>query len=349
MQFLSSLASSFRAVPDSDKVSLPSWLFWVLLIVVVALVAGLLIRDKALRNKVAAGLNKLKKKWIRARLRGKIKKGQRTLDEAMKRLGQAAWTAGYRPEASGEAVRELNVLHETIQAKNDEIAKIEAEASGTKQVQAEFLQSQKARIDKQVEAARPHRDELSGRQARLKEVAHALDDTEKTMTGAESEIRTAEKELAGIEADAAMEAGRKQACLTETRNKIESSIRKKADAADRGTPLRAEKASIMEAAAKVQAIIDGYDKAIKGLGDELSEKIRTSEAQVAEMDKKKSALKAEIDETEKKKHPHWAALGKTLNEKRVDDPALASIYAEIDGIDKTIRENEARHKDLGGS
>ena len=29
-------------------------------------------------------------------------------------------------------------------------------------------------------------------------------------------------------------------------------------------------------------------------------------------------------------------------------PALASLYAEIDGIDKTIRENEARHKDLGG-
>ena len=301
MLFLSLFASSFRAVPDSNKVSLPSWLFWVLLLVVVALVAGLLIRDKALRDKVAAGLNNLKKKWIRARLRGKIKKGQRTLDEALKRLGQAAWTAGHRPEASAEAVRELSVLHETIQAKKDEIAKIEAEAAETKQLQAEFSKSQKARIDKQVEAAQPHRDELSARQARLKEVALALDDAEKIVTGADSEIRTAEK------------------------------------------------ASIMEAAAKVQAIIDGYDKAIKGLGDELSEKIRTSEAHVAEMEKRKSSLKAEIDEIDRKKQPHWAALGKTLNEKRVNDPALASIYAEIDGIDKAIRENEARHKDLGGS
>jgi chromosome segregation ATPase len=348
MLFLSAFASSFRAVLDSNTVSLPSWLFWVLLLVVVALIAGLLIRDKALRNKIAAGLKKLKKKWIRARLRGKIKKGQRTLDEALQRLGQAAWKAGHRPEAAAEAVRELDVLHETIRAKNDEIEKIEVEAAGTKQVQADFLQSQKARIDKQVEAARPHREELSGRQARLKEVEIALSDAEKTVTGAETEIRTAEKELARIEADAAMEASRKQACLAETRNKIEALIRKKADSADRVAPLRAEKAAIMEAAAKVQAILDGYDKAIEGLGDELSEKMRTSEALVAEMDKKKSGLKAEIDETEKKKHPHWAALGKRLNEKRVDDPALASIYAEIDGIDKTIRENEARHKDLGG-
>ena len=348
MLFLSAFASSFRAVPDSNKVSLPSWLFWVLLLVMAALIAGLLIRDKALRNKIAAGLKKLKKKWIRARLRGKIKKGQRTLDEALQRLGQEAWKAGHRPEASAEAVRELDALHETIRSKNDEIEKIEVEATGTKQVQADFLQSQKARIDEQVEAARPHREELSGRQARLKEVELALGDAEKTATGVETEIRTAEKELAGIEADAAMEAGRKQIGLAETRNKIEALIRKKADSADRVAPLRAEKASIMESAAKVQAILDGYDKAIEGLGDELIEKMRTSEALVAEMDKKKSGLKAEIDRTEKKKRPYWIDLGKKLNEKRVDDPALASLYAEIDGIDKTIRENEARHKDLGG-
>ena len=300
MLFLSAFASSFREVPDSNKVSIPSWLFWVLLLVVAALIAGLLIRDKALRNKIAAGLKKLKKKWIRARLRGKIKKGQRTLDEALQRLGQAAWKAGHRPEESAEAVRELDVLDETIRAKNDEIEKIEAEAAGTKQAQADFLQSQKAGIDKQVEAARPYREELSGRQARLKEVELALGDAAKTATGAETEIRTAEK------------------------------------------------ASILEAAAKIRTILDGYDKTIKGLGEELSEKMRTSEALVAEMDKKKSGLKAEIDETEKKKRPLWVALGKKLIEKRVDDPALASIYAEIDGIDKTIRENEARHKDLGG-
>jgi len=104
----------------------------------------------------------------------------------------------------------------------------------------------------------------------------------------------------------------------------------------------------MEEAAKIQAVLDGYDKVIKGLGDEIIEKMRTSEALVSEMDKKKSGLKAEIDETEKKKQPHWIVLGKKLNEKRVDDPALAAIYAEIDGIDKTIREHEARHKDLGG-
>jgi len=300
MLFLSAFALSFREVPDSNKVSIPSWLFWVLLLVVAALIAGLLIRDKALRNKIAAGLKKLKKKWMRARLRGKIRKGQRTLDEALQRLGQAAWKAGRRPKESAEAVRELDVLHETIRAKNDEIEKIEVEAARTKQVQADFLQSQKARIDKQVEAARPHREELSGRQARLKEIELALGDAEKTLTGAEKDIRTAEK------------------------------------------------ASIMEEAAKIQAILDGYDKTIKGLGEELSEKMRTSEALVAEMDKKKSGLKAEIDETEKKKRPLWAALGKKLNEKRVDDSALAPIYAEIDGIDKTIRENEARHKDLGG-
>jgi chromosome segregation ATPase len=302
MLFLSAFASSFRAAPDSNKVNLPSWLFWVLILVVVALIAGLLIRDKALRNKIAAGLNKLKKRWIRARLRGKIKKGQRTLSEALPRLGQAAWKAGHRPEAAAEAFRELDALHETIRTKNSEIEKIELEAAGTKQVQADFLQSQKARIDKQVEAARPHREELSGRQARLKEVELALGDAEKTVTGS----------------------------------------------ADRAAPLRTEKASIMEAAAKIQAVIDGYDKAIEGLSKELSEKLRASEALVAEMNKKKSGLKAEIDATENKKLPHWVALGKTLNEKRVDDPALAPLYAEIDGIDKTIRENEARHKDLSG-
>jgi chromosome segregation ATPase len=348
MLYLSAFTSSFRAAPDSNKVSLPSWLFWVLLLVVVALIAGFLIRDKALRNKIADVLKKLKKKWTRARLRGKIKKGQRALDEALQRLGQAAWKAGHRPAASAEAVRELDVLHETIRAKNDEIAKIEVEAARTKQDQADFLQSQKAAIDKQVEAARPHREELSGRQARLKELDLALGDAEKTVTSAETEIRTSEKELAGIEADATIETGQKQARRAELRSKIGASIQKKADSADRVAPLRAEKASIVETAAKIQAIIDGYDKAITGLGDEQSEKVRTSEALMAEMDKKKSGLKAEIDEIEKKKQPHWVALGKKLNEKRVDDPALASIYAEIDGIDKTIRENEARHKDLGG-
>lgn len=348
MFILSAFVSSFRAVPDSNKVSLPSWLFWVLLLVVAALIAGLLIRDKALRNKVGAVLQKLRKKWSRARLRGKIKKGRRTLDEALKRLGQEAWKTGHRPEASAGALRELDALHETIRAKNAEIEKIEAEAARTKKVQAEFLQSQKVRIDEQVEAARPHREELSRRQARLKEVELALGDTEKIVTGAEMEIRTAEKELAGIEADPAMEAGRKQTCLAETRNKIEALIRKKAASADRVAPLRGEKASIMEAAAKVQAILDGYDKTIKGLGDELGEKMRAFETLITDMDKKKCGLKAEIDETEKKKHPHWAALGEKLNEKRVDDPALAAIYTEIDGIDKTIREHEARHKDLGG-
>jgi len=348
MSIISFFASSFRAVPDSNKVSLPSWLFWVLLLVVAALIAGLIIRDESLRKKIVGVFNKLKKKWTRARLRGKIEREQRAQNEALKRLGQAAWKAGHKLRTPVETIQELEALHETIRAKNAEIEKIEAEAARAKQIQSDFLKSQKAKIEAQAEAARPHREELSRRQARLKEVELALVEIEKIVTGAEAEIRTAEKELAGIEADTAMEAGRKQAGLTETRNKIEALIRKKADAADRAAPLRGEKASIMEAEAKVQAILDGYDKTGKALGDELGEKTRVVEASMADMDKKKAGLKAEIDKAEKKKDPHWAVLGKKLNEKRIDDPALAAIYTEIDGIDKTIREHEARHKDLGG-
>lgn len=348
MFIFSAFVTSFRAAADSNKVSLPSWLFWVLLLAVAALIVGFIIRDKSLRDKLVGVFNKLKKKWTRARLKGKIGKEQRAQEEALKRLGQAAWKAGHKLRTPAEAVQELEALHETIRAKNAEIEKIEAETAQAKQVQADFLKSQKAKIDAQVEAARPHREELARRLAKLKEVERTLLDTEKNVAGAEAEIGAAEKERTGIEADAAMEAGRKQAGLAETRNKIEALIRKKADAADCMAPLRGEKASIMEASAKVQAILDGHDKTNKALGDELGEKMRASEALLRDMDKKKSGLKAEIDEAEKKKDPHWAALGKKLNERRIDDPALAAIYAEIDGIGKTIREHEARHKDLGG-
>jgi len=40
MLFLSPFASSFRAAPDSNKVNLPSWLFWVLILIVMAIMSS---------------------------------------------------------------------------------------------------------------------------------------------------------------------------------------------------------------------------------------------------------------------------------------------------------------------
>ena len=318
----------------------------ILLIVILGLVAVILIRDKPLRDKVLAFFHGIGKKVTRLRLQQKIKSGQRAKDGALQRLGQAAWKGGHKPETAAEAVRELGLLDDAIKAKNGEIEKNEAEAARIKQAQAEFVESQKAKIKEQEDKARPHREELTRVQANLREVESRISEVEKILRDAETELRRADGDLAKTDADASLTPDQKQVRNAESRARAQAAVQQKTAAEPKLAPLRGEQAALKKTCAEIQATIDGYTQAIRRLADEQKEKTRVADAQTADLAKKDHALRSEIKDLEKKEEPHWTALGRDIHGRRIDDSALTVLYAEIDNLDRNMRDIEERLKSL---
>ncbi|MBM3293027.1 MAG: hypothetical protein FJY82_00730 [Candidatus Aminicenantes bacterium] len=321
-------------------------LVWILLIVIAALIALLLIRDKPLRKKVAAFFQGIGRSFQRARLRRKIKSGQAAQEEILRRLGQAAWKAGHKPETSAEAVRELTALEEMIKAKNEDVERLEAETARIRQAQTEFLESQKARIREREEKTRPPREELGRLRTKLQEVESGIGKAEKAVREAEAERRRAEGEIAKIEADASLPPDRKQAREAELRTLVQAASQNFAAGESSLPPLREERAALNKSMAELQAILDDAAREIGRWTDEQKEKTKATDAQASDLAKKIAGVKSEVRDLTKKEDPRWAALGRDVLGRRTGDPSLTALYAEFDKLDQNLRGVEERLKTL---
>jgi predicted nuclease with TOPRIM domain len=74
-----------------ESITLPIWVFWLLIIVIVILIIFILIRDKGVRNGVKKLFSSITKKIKRARIKGKIDKEKEKKAVLIRKLGESIW------------------------------------------------------------------------------------------------------------------------------------------------------------------------------------------------------------------------------------------------------------------
>jgi chromosome segregation ATPase len=107
-----------------------------------------------------------------------------------------------------------------------------------------------------------------------------------------------------------------------------------------------EEARLEKEKAAVQAELDARDRKIREMELEHKEEDQVQEKGIREWEKKKETVQQRIIELKKTSEPLYESLGKTLDESRVEHKELALCYFQIDGVNKTIQDLQARIEKL---
>ena len=95
--------------------------------------------------------------------------------------------------------------------------------------------------------------------------------------------------------------------------------------------------------------IQEIDDAIKEIEAEGRSKRHDIEKEIHYWEKKKGKIQDKIKENEAQQQEHYYSLGWVLQEQRVNSPALAELYLEIDGANHRIATLERRIETLSGA
>jgi len=94
--------------------------------------------------------------------------------------------------------------------------------------------------------------------------------------------------------------------------------------------------------------IEEIDDAIKEIEAEGRSKRHDIEKEIHYWEKKKAKIQEKIKEVEAQQQEHYHSLGRVLQELRVNSPALAELYVEIDGANIRITTLQHRIETLTG-
>ena len=94
--------------------------------------------------------------------------------------------------------------------------------------------------------------------------------------------------------------------------------------------------------------IQEIDDAIKETEAEGRSKRRDIEKEIHYWEKKKEKIQDKIKENEAQQQEHYYSLGRVFEEQRVNSPALADLYLEIDGVNQRITTLQHRIETLTG-
>jgi chromosome segregation ATPase len=94
--------------------------------------------------------------------------------------------------------------------------------------------------------------------------------------------------------------------------------------------------------------IEEIDDAIKETEAEGRSKRRDIEKEIHYWEKKKEKIQDKIKENEAQQQEHYYSLGRVFEEQRVNSPALAELYLEIDGVNQRITTLQHRIETLTG-
>lgn len=346
MDALTSFSANLPLISMDSRITLPLWLFWLLIGLVGALLILLLIRDKALRRSLKNVFSRARRRVKKGRLEGRIKKESKGKDSALVDLGEKAWSTGVKLEAASDVINDLQTLERKSKEHVKEVEAVEKEIEKLQNSHDEYRKNQDEKIKLQEEAKSPYVEHLNQTKDSLGETEADLSHIEREIRASEKEKNDAQKEITKIEENTKLSDEIKKIKIEELNAKVFEMTKKKEELSEKQPAIEEQKAKLDQQKVKDQEKIKEFDKEIAALREEDKERQKAYEKEMKQWQKKKDTLLEKNKEIEKQEQPLFARMGKIFNEQRIKDPALADIYSRIDAIDKAVQEYETRLSEL---
>ena len=347
MYVSSGLAIGYQSAAGSGRVSLAAWMFWVLLLLVLFLAAFILIRDKALRERLGRMWSSVRRRVRKARLKGKIKKETQSRSAAVRDLGKAVWSAGLSHPETKSILEEIKVLEGEKGSQAKEMEALAAETEKLVQSHEAALKILDSKIRDEEGPKKPETVKLAAAKESSSLAEKEAAGVEKELRQTDSGLKSVQKSIARLEADDKLGEEQRAVRSRELKTEADRLAVKKAQL-ENSLPLLVDKKSKLRSEeAEIQKIVGEFERKIEALEAEKKQEKDRHDRKVGELRKKRSELERKAAGLERRRDPLLESLGNKVNELRPADQILKDLYARIDKIDGTIRSLEEEVRSLG--
>jgi DNA repair exonuclease SbcCD ATPase subunit len=330
---------------DSSE-GLPFWLLWFLLCVIVLLVAFIFLRDKDLRRRVSSFLSGARRHMLRLRLQVKLKKEKQKKTALWQELGKLSWNEDFRAPCIEEECAKLASLEDEIgrhqKTWHDVYSRIEV--LGREHEAA--LKRYRALVAEQEEARRPHQEEVLALANRKAEVLEALESSLREAESAEIQLQAAEKDVRAAEDNPKLSPADRAARTDKARDKAAGLAARVRALRERIPLLQEERYRLDRRLEEAEGRIRVFNAAIRRIDDEYRERLQAREKEIREWQRAKEHVQDKIVGVKRLMEPLFENVGRILDESRIDHEDMSVLYFQIDGVNRTIADIEARLEHL---
>ena len=332
--------------PAGAAEGLPYWTLWFLLLVILLLVVFIFLRDKDLRRRISAFLSGARRHMTRLRIQARMRKEREKKTALWRELGRQAWSEDVRADCIAEQCASLSALDEEIgrhqKTWHDVFSRIEVLGREHDAAVKRFRDL----VAEQEEARRPHEEEMLALASRKKELLEALESSLREAETAEAQLKGVEKDTRQIEANPRLDEAERTARLDKARAKA-AALSAHILALREKTPLLQEERYRLERLLEdAEGRVRVFNAAIHRIEEEYRERLQAREKEIREWQKAKERTQDKIVDVKRLMEPLFETVGRILDEARIDHEELTVLYFQIDGINRTIADLEARLEHL---
>jgi chromosome segregation ATPase len=179
-----------------------------------------------------------------------------------------------------------------------------------------------------------------------KEMLEALEGSLRETEAAEAQLRAIEKDIRQIEANERLSEAERTARLDKARSKAASLTGLIGSLREKTPRLQEERYRLERRLEEVEAQVRVFNAAILRIEGEYRDRLQAREREIREWQKAKERIQDKIVDVKRLMEPLFENVGRILDAARFDHEELAVVYFQIDGVDKTIADLEARLEHL---
>ncbi len=321
---------------------MPKWVFWVLIIIVLFLSAVILSRDKGIRQGIKNIFARLKKKIRVARIKAKINRENEKMRDLLKNLGQETWSKGIAVGGVEEEVQEAKTLQDEKAKMESEIGSLNSEIEKNRKSWEEFNKKQNGFIKDHEKKREPLAAEFNKLKKSLDEWEKELHEKEKLKSRIEKKLSGNQKKIEEIESDEYLSKIEKKEKRTELENAIKELEINLRNLGNEHRSLNERGPQIRSKLGEIEPKVRELDGRIKSLKDEQKSEEKRVDEIIADQRKRRNTLIGQKTLTINRLDALFEKIGKKVNRSRVENTALSGLYAQIDSLNKVIRELESQ-------
>jgi len=325
--------------------TIPVWLFWLMIAVIVTLVALILVRDKGIRGGITGMGDWVRRKIRIAKIKSQIQKENQKKEELVKKLGKTGWENGVSAPFIETQMEEIRKLTEEEAGTAQKIKDLEAEIEKGRQE----WEAEKKQADERIAGLDVELKPLEERHKELEKELHAMDKEikglEKSTLKAEKDIQKTRENLDTVEKDVDLSNIEKEQKREEAQRRIQSLEGEIRTAGESQNGLTEKIAAIKEQMAGLEPQINDLEARIGEAREVLKAQKGQWDESLKRLQENSRSLNVKLLGTRKELDLLHQKTGALLMENRIEHEALAPVYSEIDVVIASMEKLQGRLKD----
>ena len=314
----------------------------ILILIIVALVAVLLIRDKKIRDKVKGFFSLIGKKIKNARIKSKIEKEEKEITELIGKLGQKGYEDDLFPAGSDKLIETIKKEKGIMDKLGRALAETEKKIDDLKAEFEIFASLKRSDIEKEEKVKAPVEKKFKEVSRLVSDLKRESGDNEKKITKIGRGIEKVEAELEKISGDGLLDPEEKRA-RTDREEKTLADLKEELSGITmREAAIPGELSILEKEEIDLKLKLDVFEKSINRLESEFSDAEKKHDGKIGQLVKEKGHLAGEKAKSENVLTGIYGELGKVYDKERPDNKDLSVIYIDIDRARERIKNLRAQ-------